>query len=413
MNFLDLNWDVHHLIAKDLTTYELLSLSEVDQTLQFVIGDVLRRKFAINEIILDCPFYLREPREWEFYQNEHRHAITFSHLPMIHRVLKHFDHLIARLNFFHNKCEANTTKEMYQLIYSQCADNLTEFASTSNFNEHFDEFKTPLKNVRQVSFEGNYRHLNTWKFTFSELFPSLTRLILNPYSSCNIHSIGISNEIMPNLRHLSADCSIDQALPSIKTILSKHLQLESLFLKYADANLLQYVDEHLPHLEDVELKLYNQVNDDHFQFNFERLKRFILNGFMRNLPTNIIFRNLEEFQMNAMAPNSAKLVELALQSKTSLKKLRLNVELNSLNVCELINGNLDLVELKFSCGKELNFNYVIELIESNNNLQSVEILFDGNKQANKNAAFNLFQKHFANEWAISKIDYFINLKRKS
>lgn len=407
--FIDLNWDVHHLIARHLTTYELLSLSEVHKSLHFVIGDVLRQRFTAKVIILSCPFYSREPKHREFYQNEHQDATTFSHLPMIFRVLKHFGPLISRLNFFH-ECETNATKEIYRLIYSQCAEGLTEFASTSKLNDHFDEFKTPLKNVRQISLEGDFRQLNNSNIKFSDLFPSLTRLIVDPYRSSNVHSIGISDEIMPNLWHLSADCAIDHALPSIKKILSNHPQIRSLYLKHANADLVQFAAEKLPQLEDVELRLYSEENSDGFQFNFERLKRFILNGFTMSFPANFTFGNLEEFQMNAMGSDGATVVNLALQSKESLKKLRLNVHLNSFR--ELINANLDLVELEFSCGQHLNVNHVIEFIQKSDNLQSVEILFDGDIQPRKSPAFELFQKYLANEWDISKIDYFINLERK-
>lgn len=131
------------------------------------------------------------------------------------------------------------------------------------------------------------------------------------------------------------------------------------------------------------------------------------------MPTNITFgHQLEEVEIDASERDIARLIELVLDNKKSLRKVGLNVNLGNTDVIRLANGGLNLEEIGLRCGKDIAFNNVIGLIDSNRYLIKFTLYGYGEWTDLREMAFDELQKHFGNQWIVTKTEMYVAMGRR-
>lgn len=185
---------------------------------------------------------------------------------------------------------------------------------------------------------------------------------------------------------------------------------------FASPEILQFVADEMQHLEDLPMHSFNgdRNKNEISNFHFEHVKIFRMGGCFSsdNFQWDISFSNLEEFQTDGVMLNGTKLVKLIKKNKQKLKKLYLDTELKNSAVLELANVDLDVVEMRFKCGRDVEMENVIQLIENYKKLEKLYIYywFDVDRQSAIDALQNV---SFAHEWNIDEREKFVFLERKT
>lgn len=411
---MNLNLDCQLLIIENAHIYDLINLSEVNKHFQFVVEDVLKRKFAKHPIAISYDYTMSEPEYPKSYKNESEDRIDIYSVPVLSRVFRKYGHLIRALNIFHT-FELN--KEHAQMMYRDvlyCSDTLNELLIFNRMNDMFAEFNRPFKKLEHLRLEGSFKRMNNSNLNFAELFPSLRKLTLQMR---NIYDLNISDYKYPFLECLSVDSWSKTRVLSLKKLIQNHSEIRSLHLTSVDGDLFQFVADRLPNIEMLDIGLYEQKENSDWpyrnvNFHFENIKSATLNGYTDFL-ANITFGNsLQTVIIDGFTVHSTELIEMALKYRNSVRKLHLNyAELNNAQVLQLANADLSLDEMKIKCGISIEMANIFELIDKlkERNLQKF-ILFIIDYALHKLAMESL-RKRYEPEWIVTKGSYDIYLER--
>lgn len=139
------------------------------------------------------------------------------------------------------------------------------------------------------------------------------------------------------------------------------------------------------------------------------------NSRIYTIPSNIIFKDLEELEAYATRQDSTRLLAIVLKYKMTLKKLRLTVYLRNEEILQLANADLNVIEMSIVYEKITDVECVIKLIEHSKQLKRLKLnldlnalYFDTNFKQN---VFETLQKRLSNEWTLLATKNFILLER--
>lgn len=401
--------DCQHLILEQSPVIDLVSMAQTNKNAFHLVRNILRHRFSKKLIVFHLIYYSNKPNmmELDWYQHEFDDRIEISHMPIIQKILQYFGQFITKLHISHtSRMPKMQSQRIYQFVNLYCSNTLVQLQITNHFNDIFAEFKKPFKNVTIVSLDGNFGSFENSTLTFSQLFPSLNCLNLG---TTDIHHLNVDHQRMPFLEYLIADNGHQYRTNSLKMLIKNNPQIRSIALKAAKPDLLQFIADRLPYLEHLILDCYEErSNIGNMQFHFERLKSFVLMGTTYTMPSNVIFGSkLEEFEVRAKDRDSSMFVELILKHRQTLKKLRLHVALNNVDISRLANACLTVDELQFKCKVGIDIENVIKLIANIKRLKKLVLHFE--EENARNLAFGMLQNRFSREWNLSNRGHHIYL----
>lgn len=402
---MELNFDCLLLIFETLPLIELLTMVETNNSLFPLIETAFRSRISKKVLILRNPID-EHPKYADLNVEEFDDRIEIGHILTIHRILRNFGNLITNLKILKPfKLSDSEAKKIYRNINIHCADTLTHFHLKDQYHDVFAEFKRPFNAMETLYLEGYFTKVENANATFNMIFPSLRRLILE---SVNIHLINVSDQKMSQLEHFETENFGSFKTSSIKQLIENNPQIRSLSLKAVRPNLLQFVAEKLPRLQNLTLDYYVEDSEhiDGSGLNFRHLKRLEMRG--SNMPSNITFGELEELTVYVTKQKITNLIDLIMDYRVSLRKLWLVVYLTNQEVLQIANANLKLIELRFTCENDVEVQSIVKLIEVSTELRRLDIHFFWGILMQ--STFEELEKRFAYKWTITKNEHFIALR---
>lgn len=190
-------------------------------------------------------------------------------------------------------------------------------------------------------------------------------------------------------------------------------QVRKITLRFATADLLPALSK-IQKLESLELTFFSRRGGSYDQLNFENLKIFKMSGSTESIPLNISFVHLEEFDLNEWnGCIYTDIINLVLQNKKSLKRIRLNIILRENHLLQLTNANLNVTELSFGqYPTVINTNIISNLIKSTKQLKKLVInrvmaAYWSPEYYNKwNNVFDELRSELGNQWNITSATTF-------
>lgn len=402
-----MNIDCLLLIAENLQMTDLLSLAEAHQDLQLLVGEILRCKFAKKTIIFRSPYY--SPIIIKNKLEEFDNRIEATNVPVIQKLLEKFGHFISDLEIYHEFIiKKDITSEIFRAVNSYCSESLAEL-HISNWNEIFDEFEKPFKNVEYLSMEGNYYNMSNSNLNFRDIFPSLRHLRLRNFEFANPFWL---DQNYPYLKHLTVDIwngyhprpDWRMTRVAFKRLIESNTQIKSLTLKFSPPGVLQTVAD-LLHLESLELYCFQEGLAGYINSNihFGQLRKLIVNE--GPALAHLVFDNLEEFESNGLSMEWIDLVK----NQKSLKQLRINRLVKDDELLELVNASNNLTHIYFQCESEIQVQNILKLIEVNPCLTNLHVFTP--KDIAWNDGFEALQDQVPKHWNIVKTPFNVDLQR--
>lgn len=169
-------------------------------------------------------------------------------------------------------------------------------------------------NLKLLKLEEVFGDLNNEHLKFTEMFPALTQLTLKYFKS---ESPSWMEQTFPNLMHLDtvinfSDMGMNEK--NFRKFIKNNAQMNKLNLLIhttsKSLDLLQFIAEQLPQLEHLQLREYNEDNDNanlDINIHFEHLKTLIVQSFHFELLSRTTYGRLEEVQISQLfSQNSYK-----------------------------------------------------------------------------------------------------------
>lgn len=407
LNLLNMNDDCQMLIFEQMHLIELISMTETNSNFFYFTQRILRQKLAKKEMVFRNPYVSEDVRN---HVKEFDDRIEIQHWPTIEKMLKYFGHLIRKLEVLHRKkLTAIESAHIFRQINAQCSNTLIQLRIINNgFNDIFTGLKSPFKKMEYFVLYGEYLKFNQTEFAFNKLFPKLSKLYLD---ADQIEDLGLCDITLEHLQQLSTENQGDDHRNAVTKIIRNHPQLRSLTLKYVDSSLLQFVAEELHHLEQLEIHYFDKDNQDGECFNFEHLKSFSVKSAQDAMPSNLTFRDLEEFEIVAFERNP-QLIEQVLQFKQNLKKLHLIIPLDNNDIVQLALAKLNVIEISIKCGKEIDLANIVMLLNSCRLLNNLFIFNESDDFRRLTIDSFLERKYnYRHNWTINEIGGQIVFKR--
>lgn len=387
-----MNEDCQTIIFETLSVFDLNALAEVNKGFCSAAEVVMKEKLKQKHLAL---YDVANEQKADIENHDRIDLISTS---LISRFLRRFGHLVNDLRIYNNYTLTNVEiRQLYRLINSYCSSTLLKL-HIKNLKENsiFDEFKSPFTNVEEIELHGDFDHLNN--LNFSHVFPAIRQL---QWRTKIFHHVQLT-EHMPHLEHYCFVNWFNQATDSIKKFIRNNPQIKSLEMIGISSNLLRFIADELPLLQNLTLHSYDNTKQD-LRIHFKDVRRFKVSDYA--LPNNISFGPaLEEFESAIAHQNSERLVEMVQSHKNTLKALRLVIGVENFDILQF--ADMDLIEIALNCNKESEIGDVIKLIERSKCLQRFDLRINqlGNiaRRIFFKFAYKLLKERFANKWAITK-----------
>lgn len=247
--------------------------------------------------------------------------IEMSTWSTVTKFMRYFGHLVSKLEVFGDfSLPHQNVKQVHQLINLYCSEMLTSLTITNQSDDVFADFTKPFPKVESVIL-NDVKRIQIVSFKFSEIFPSVRFLTLNSFDS-----FILKDQKLPYLEYLAIENRGDRSTFFIKNIVKNNPTIRRLAITCVGPELLEFVAESLPNIEWLQLCSYsgNGRGDQSFYFYFENLKTLIVKNRISALPSNVMFRDLEEIEMDPSPFKDIEMIKQILNCKDNLKKIQLN-----------------------------------------------------------------------------------------
>lgn len=389
------------MILEYSSTFELVALADFHTKLMISINEILRRRMSKKEVIFKDP-----ERSFPHQSYDSDDCITIRCFPTASKLLKYFGASIrsTTMEIFHDNA-------MHQLVNLYCSDTLIHLTVVDYQSDVFGNFKRPFKMVQNLTLDGTISGLNRSNLSFNATFPLLRRLHLRD----RLSELSLSHEKTPNLQELVIDKG-NYDIDWLENFIKNNPQIESLKMSFLSLEFLQIVANVLPNIECLDFQFYVQnVDISSFRFSFPNLKRFHLRQSHGVLPLNMTFGELIELNINAMERDANEYIELALNHKRTLQKLRLSLLLYDADVLRLAKADLNVTDIEFYCAANVNAASIIELFESCKNLKKSIIRYEWVNLRWRNrysiTVLDELKSRFADDWTVTRLPYEITIER--
>lgn len=262
-------------------------------------------KFSKKTFKFDTPPFPEDPYD--------KDRIVIQDHEIAKKLLKYFGHLMSSIVVEMLEYKEHPPKRnLLEFINLYCSKTLRQFevhGSVIPDEYFFDNFTQPFDQVENLTFFGYFERSNGIKFTLSEWFPSLRRLIIRATQT----DMSFVNENFPHLEHFDAvissyNFSNRMTDTVFRKMIKNNRQIKSLRLQYSNHDLMKFIADELPKLENLKLVYHKEYASDDIKYSvkFDRVKRFVMKyGTAYSMPRNVSFNNLIEFVTDAMPKNSS------------------------------------------------------------------------------------------------------------
>lgn len=423
-----LNEDCLWLIIKQLPPIDLVHLGQTNWYFYHFVKPELRRerRIAKKAIVLAAPDHYHPDTYGDAYDYDYKEAENSIFVKNTVKVLNSYSHLIQNvyiIQCFHSE-------KVYHLIEDKLSDKISKLnlVSVHNFLELITK---PFKNVKSVSLIDYSSDILMSQLNFSDLFPSMHKLLLKDIYLQN-NSMILNNYPFLNDLFIAYETKISTINDDqIEQLIELNPQIKTLSMMFVSIESLRTIADKLPNLEEFELFGYNeqQFNDKNQNFHFENVKIFTttnyINGFIRYyMPNSITFsEKLEEFTatMNFHDPQYIEFIE----NNPHLQRIHLIGEYFFTNdeILEITTIKLNVIVMTINCNHEVTTDTIVKFVGNNEQLIQLHLNVDLTQKIwikrlirfEHNTSMDIKQLRdvLENKWIINVTKKGISLRRKT
>lgn len=373
---IDLNIECQLLILDELDVSSLISMAETSKHFFFLVGDVLKRRFANKTITFNGPLLTNQATE----TND---TIHIRNIEVAENLMKIFGHLMVNVRF-HRHPRINS------------------------FDFFPNKFTTPLEKVEHISLHGRFNGLGNQNLQFFQIFPSMRSLSV---STAVVFDMSWVDHTYPHLESLNIYIwnvydEVGYFNPLVvERLVRNNPQINSLLLENSSRKLLNFVATNLRTLEMLQLRHFGHFRseDAQLELRFDKLKVLKMQRCFQSIPNNTTFEALEELETDGLPAKCKKWIQF-IENNKNLKQLRVTRTIGNAAVSQLSSINSSLVEMNLMLGKDVEDKSIIELIENNKELRKIQLIFE----KSINSTLDVLQSTFHHGWIIeSGKDYII------
>lgn len=280
---------------------ELVAAADANETYARFAVDIFQRRHSSRVVRFDN---LKDKIvSWTLPIQIIDQSITIRQMDVALSILKYFGQLIPSIEIHHSDLYTaqSDPKEFYNHINLYCADNLKSLKLNTNDEHLFAGMTKPFAQVETLSIAGRFESFASETLTFSELFPRVRDLNLEPDQ---IDDKSSTDQAFPHLETLSIAFHYNVLLEEdFEKLMRKNAQIRKLSVSYSSPKFIQTVNEILPNITDLRLLDYNRHNESVTGYNvtFKHVTNFAVSMRLGNLPENIFFENLKELRVDSYA----------------------------------------------------------------------------------------------------------------
>lgn len=295
--FDDMNDDCKLLVLEELDIINLFEMAEVNVGFRALVITVLKRKLAGKVIRIRRAL----PGDGRIYETSS--VVDVFDLVLARKLIDYAGLLISKLTVNYWNFSDEQVQDLSKMINQRCT-SLTELR-ISDFNQSsLLAIEQPFYHVEKVVLHGTYLSLTRKTLRLNEIFPkmrSLTLMQLYLFSNDSIHMH------FPNLVELEFSFfRIFQAMQSeLEDMIKLNPQVKSISIHEYSKSFLKFINENLPHLEDLKLDGLHvidhlqRINDHQSQdaINFTTVKNLTVTTMPPVSMALLNFPKLQEFNL--------------------------------------------------------------------------------------------------------------------
>lgn len=327
------------------------------------------------------------------------------------RTLRTFGNAIQNLRLKLTNADTIESIAILRYVDKYCTDSLTELAldiGTANALRHFSK---PFVKVEHVTFMDKLPSAEGQSIPINKLFPSLRSLTLNIDSAKDNNYL---TEHFPHLEHLNIqdipyDIDGEDSPACVYGLLEKNPQIRNISLDRYIAGVLKKISL-MPQLEHFSFLWFEPIIGEN---RFQNVTKFTSGDHIFADPTNLLFPKLYELELFFYASNFDNWMAFMV-NHINLKRLRLhiiNFEDGQFTSLASILRHLEEMSLYLQSGREhepsIGVEAIIKFIENHEKL--VKLHLDTISETDK----IILRSKFLREWNINECGDGLSLERKS
>lgn len=402
---MDLNFDCQLMILNEMSLASLVSFSQTNKMFLALITDILNRRFAKSTVSFEISGF---HGELDKNAHESENVIKIQQSKLILNILKRFGQFITDLEIKICDMQEKNIHVIKKSFAHYCSDTLKELRIVNEheqFDEFFDAFSTPFKNVSSVFLSGKFQALGNSIFGLKETFPSMRRLTL---SSLEVFDMSWINQTIQNLVdvHIKIWNSASENYANEEataTFLKKNPQIQNLMLRNARLKFLDLLSDEMTSLENLTLASYIEFSfhDVGHELHFDNVKFLKMEMGYRTVPKNLFLKNIEVFETDAFPSDCARWIEFVDKHK-HLKTLRITYYLKTEQIRQLASIKPNLIEISLKLYDGVDVESVVELIENSPRLEKILLHLPWK---DPDSVVKFLDRRCGNQWITTRLSY--------
>lgn len=307
--------------------------------------------------------------------------------------LKAFGKSIKKISIAYNLAGETTGQEIGKLVNIHCSETLEEFEAKLCKDGAFNEMKIPFKNVKIVSFNGEWFEVASGRLGLDQLFPAMEVLNLK-------YNFGyIFHRIYPNLVEINA------AYPTTDeydVLIDENPQLKTLRIETTSVEFIKHVQEKLPELETFAFKVPSDLPSyEGPVIQFDNLKEVSISDYPHNIRFGkLSFKNLKRFELLVDGNVKDEWIEL-MGSNSELESIEISDgTLNDVTILALSTKFPNLIEAKIRCDAAVSPQSIVKFIKNKKRMKTIVLELSGGSVT----FFKSLKKRLNEKWQINSID---------
>lgn len=256
--FSDLNDDDFYIIFHYLECDDFPNVVQINSRLSDIATSVFRYKYRYHQLKI-TPKNTLQARVTEQFE-EGQHQLTISDYQLAVNVLKYFGDIFQSVKFSYDwLTQKIRVNQMTQHIGEYCSKSLKQLDLEMR-HDLLEKFTDPFEAVEELTIRSRTSSFNQ-SIRLNDLFPKLRRLNLVSVDASNNTFI---NAEFPHLEHFSFhSCDVTNN-GNIRELIRRNPTIRSIEPQARDPSLIAYINQQLPHLEN--LTLFFDPGSDAVQF---------------------------------------------------------------------------------------------------------------------------------------------------
>lgn len=394
----DLCVECHLLIIEKLDLPELINVAATNRYFRTLSFDVFSRKYAKLSIV----FRRSVLANVENFQIGPSKEVRIEDYNLMFKILNNFGNLMVTLKIEYLNFGSKRISVLNHYINNRCSDSIIHLELRNYpYNNVLDVIQMPFKNAESVSF--GFERITNSVMTLDEMFPKMRRLDLN---NVRIVDASFIERRFNQLEDFSLSFVTSEGLDQegIKNVIKANPQIRSLQLAHSSENLLKFISENLPQLEELQLSLIKwNTNMEGDMIHFKKVKKFLVRT-TKNSPRKLIFDNLQELVLDCSDQISIEWMNFVVNNRNLTKIETLYGSLNDWQLNMFGENLTNLKEATIICGSNVQIETISKFIKNNLKLEILKLsrsIIPRFGQLRENS----LRRKFEGEWNIRNMFY--------